>query len=381
MTRYAAWAASATLFLALAGLPAYAADDNCACGSNSNAGQCSSKKGCAKCSGQANSQKCSGTNCSACQGGSECCVGCGSSCCQNNSKVAQSTCASAFASCPICQIAAQLGAFGTCPMPTVLIGAATLDLENQVDELRTAVRELQDSIDEIAAPVMASRHLFFTMPGASNVAHLALPGGDPFCFGPGPWCGPMPGSMPAQMTCTADGKCTKASDGSMPSPAPMMQAAFAVMTPQGPMATGMQPMGGCACCTMKAVEESGHHKIAIQCGGDCWATCDSLVLNCGTDCHIKLAASGKQIALSGGCVHATADRVVRMTRDNCIALEGHVHLAYHKQSEKAEVTCDRVAINLADGRLEIGSSPMPSELKVVGWQLPMPMTVPTGFSR
>jgi hypothetical protein len=154
-----------------------------------------------------------------------------------------------------------------------------------------------------------------------------------------------------------------------------MQAAFAIMNQQS---TGSaQALGVAPCCTMQAVEESGHHRIGISCCGENWATCDHLVLNCCGNEHIKVTAGEKQITLSGPCMQATADRVIRMARDNCIMLDGHVRCVYHKEGERAEISADHVTVGLADGRLEVTSGHKAPNMATVGWKFATPV-VPTG---
>jgi hypothetical protein len=373
MTRFAAWAASATLLVAVAFQPARTQCPTCSKSKNSTASSsCTSPE-------QGKVTKCTCEGCKnadadASEESSDHDPAC-SSCCGNNkntTKVAQSaqdgSCCQA--NCPLCQIASQISAMSTCPLHALMMARASIDLQSQIDELRAAISEMQEGMNEVA-PMMMTRRFLFTAPGG-NVAQVAWPGMDqspcPLCLGPG-------------ACCADDRNIGRPNDSGVPN-MPMPPARFALVSASGPMQPpAMQSMGGSPCCSMHAVEENGHCRIAIQCGVDCWASCDNLVLNYANGGKVKLTACTKQITLSGPNMHACADRVVRMTHDNCIVLEGHVHLAYHKAGEKAEVTAERVAIGLADGHMEIGSgsTPSSSDITTVGWQ--MPLAMPMGLSR
>jgi hypothetical protein len=412
MIRFAAWTACAAFLLALAYQPGWGQCMKSGCCAGSKVSACPSCTGSA--SSTAEKQKSKKCCCDCCAEEEECSADCCEqgeccpSCCQKNktAKTANKTqktddccCDGNCQNCIRCPLASIFSAFGPCPLPTLLVARETLDLQGQIDELRDALREMQQNMDE-TAPMVGARRFIWSMP-SPGLQYFEYPNPTPFLrspvgnptgmdrmaanvfVGPGPCPCPMesslglpPISASGNVTCGSEGKCCSngASAAGMP-PAPMMQAAFAIMNGQSPGLA--QAMGGAPCCTMQAVEESGHYRIGISCCGENWATCDHLVLNCCGNEHIKVTAGEKQVALSGPCMHATADRVIRMTRDNCIMLDGHVRCVYHKEGERAEISADHVTVGLADGRLEVTSGHKAPNVATVGWKFATPV-VPSG---
>ena len=87
-------------------------------------------------------------------------------------------------------------------------------------------------------------------------------------------------------------------------------------------------------------------------GEETCACCDSMVLKIGNE-SLKVAVVEKQVQVNGSFFKGSADTVTRNSADGSILLEGHVKLKYEKAGQKAEVSAERVAVGVADGRLEV----------------------------
>jgi hypothetical protein len=110
---------------------------------------------------------------------------------------------------------------------------------------------------------------------------------------------------------------------------------------------------------IRVVNEEGAARLAIQPthgGEDNYATCEHIVLKAdGT--RLKIAVSGKQVAVCGPFGKATADSLTRNEGDGSFVLEGSVRLSYHKDGLKAEVSAEHVVVGVADGHLEVKPGP------------------------
>ncbi|HEV3259482.1 MAG TPA: hypothetical protein VG013_21635 [Gemmataceae bacterium] len=108
----------------------------------------------------------------------------------------------------------------------------------------------------------------------------------------------------------------------------------------------------CACC-MKLSAEDGKAHLEVAGCGETAMTCESLVLKVSGSSPLKVAVADKQVQISNSYLKATADSVARMSGDDCLVLEGNVHLDYHKDDKHTEAAADRVVIGLADGSFKI----------------------------
>jgi hypothetical protein len=107
-----------------------------------------------------------------------------------------------------------------------------------------------------------------------------------------------------------------------------------------------------ACC-MKVSAEDGKTRLEVAGCGETSMTCESLMLKVSGSSPLKVTVADKQVQLNNSYLKATADSVARMAGDDCLVLEGHVQLDYHKDGKHTEAAADRVVIGLADGSLKI----------------------------
>jgi hypothetical protein len=135
---------------------------------------------------------------------------------------------------------------------------------------------------------------------------------------------------------------------------PPCYAPPAMMAPPAVACSVPQPCrhASCACCLKVSAEDGKTHLEVAGCG-ETAMTCDSLVLKVSGSSPLKVAVADKQVQLSNSYLKATADCVARMSGDDCLVLEGNVHLDYHKDGKHTETAADRVVIGLADGSLKI----------------------------
>lgn len=121
---------------------------------------------------------------------------------------------------------------------------------------------------------------------------------------------------------------------------------------------------------MKVSAEDGKTRLEVAGCGQTSMTCESLVLKVSGSSPLKVAVADKQVQISNTYLKATADSVARMSGDDCLVLEGNVHLDYHKDGKRTEAAADRVVIGLADGSLKI--EPVAAPEAKVTWRLLAP---------
>src|SRR5439155_26819202 len=85
--------------------------------------------------------------------------------------------------------------------------------------------------------------------------------------------------------------------------------------------------------------------------------CQRMSLKMAHGEHFKIAAHEKQLQVSSPSVEALADRLSQLDGTDCIVLEGHVRLKYHKEGIGAEVSAERAVVDFSQGHLQIMGSP------------------------
>jgi hypothetical protein len=109
---------------------------------------------------------------------------------------------------------------------------------------------------------------------------------------------------------------------------------------------------------MHVTEEDGRACLTVHIshgGEETCASCAGMVLKVGGDA-LKVNVVGKQIEVCGSFGRAVADSLTRGDSDGALVLEGHVRMKYNKDGQKAEIAADHVAVNVADGHLEVKPS-------------------------
>jgi hypothetical protein len=104
---------------------------------------------------------------------------------------------------------------------------------------------------------------------------------------------------------------------------------------------------------MQVVVQNNQPRLMMQWYGDqdTRVSCEELVLHVGGE-SLKLAASDKQVVVSGKFVKGRADAISR-NPDGSLLLEGHVKMHYGKEAKKVEVTAEDVVVGLTDGRVVV----------------------------
>src|SRR5262249_30059966 len=108
----------------------------------------------------------------------------------------------------------------------------------------------------------------------------------------------------------------------------------------------------------RAVTEDGQGRLQIH-SGDLHATCENLAFKAnGAAC--MLSVGNKQVHLKSPSFVASADSITRVGQEERFILEGHVSLKCDRDGQHADVTAERVFVNLAEGSFEIKPAPRPS---------------------
>jgi hypothetical protein len=107
----------------------------------------------------------------------------------------------------------------------------------------------------------------------------------------------------------------------------------------------------------QAAEQDGKPCLCIQAGLDNQATCEEMTFRVESVGRINLKAAAGQVQVQGAGVEARADRVTRTGKaGTTLELLGKVRLKYECKGQHAEMKAERVVVDLAAGRLEIGPS-------------------------
>jgi hypothetical protein len=105
----------------------------------------------------------------------------------------------------------------------------------------------------------------------------------------------------------------------------------------------------------QAAEQDGKPCLCIQAGPDTQATCEEMTFHVGSVGRINLKAAAGQVQVRGAGVEARADCVMRTGKaGTTLELLGKVQLKYQRNGQHAELKAEKVVVDLAAGRLEIG---------------------------
>jgi hypothetical protein len=121
---------------------------------------------------------------------------------------------------------------------------------------------------------------------------------------------------------------------------------------------------------VSVVEKNGKAYLEIQTGAAATMTCEcmTLTIECKRDkgtvkVPLKLTVADKQMRIESECLRANADRLTHCGPGGCVTLEGGVKLKYEEGSRVAQIVANEVAVDLADGRVEM--KPMCTDRKQV----------------
>jgi hypothetical protein len=113
-------------------------------------------------------------------------------------------------------------------------------------------------------------------------------------------------------------------------------------------------------CQVGVVEKNGKTCLEIQTGTDATMTCEcmTLTIECKREkgtvkVPLKLTVAEKQVRIESDCLRANADRITHSGPGSCVTLEGGVKLKYEEGSRVAQIVANEVAVDLADGRVEM----------------------------
>lgn len=104
---------------------------------------------------------------------------------------------------------------------------------------------------------------------------------------------------------------------------------------------------------IRAVVEDDQTRLVVRGGDQESLTAKSLKMMVPGSDSLKLIASDKQVQAVHPSLQGQADAISRLGPAGCFLFEGHVKLCYTNRGEHAEVTAERVLVNLADGHVEI----------------------------
>jgi lipopolysaccharide export system protein LptA len=102
----------------------------------------------------------------------------------------------------------------------------------------------------------------------------------------------------------------------------------------------------------RAVTEDGQGRLEIH-SGDLCAICENLVFKSSGGTACTLCVGNKQVHLHGPAFKASADSITRVGQEERFILEGHVSLKCDRDGQHADVTAERVVVNLAEGSFEV----------------------------
>ncbi len=80
-------------------------------------------------------------------------------------------------------------------------------------------------------------------------------------------------------------------------------------------------------------------------------------------CGVKwvLRHESDAIHIAGPGVEGVCDRVVYLGQGDNVILEGKVRLKYNRESQKAQVSAERIGVNLGDGQIQLNVPKMAEE--------------------
>jgi hypothetical protein len=88
----------------------------------------------------------------------------------------------------------------------------------------------------------------------------------------------------------------------------------------------------------------------------------------------KISHAAEGVCVSGPNLEARCDCVIYSGCGDCVVLQGHVQLKYHKDSDKAEIHAERISLNIHDGSIHLnvpkaGTEPVTEAFQF--WSCPM----------
>jgi hypothetical protein len=125
----------------------------------------------------------------------------------------------------------------------------------------------------------------------------------------------------------------------------------------------------------RAVSEDGQGRLQIH-SGDLCATCENLAIKANGGESFLVCVDGKQVHLKGHSFKASADSITRVGQEDRFILEGHVSLKSDRDGQHADVSAQRVFVNLAEGSFEIKPAAKPA----VAAPPVIPASAPFNFS-
>jgi hypothetical protein len=107
-------------------------------------------------------------------------------------------------------------------------------------------------------------------------------------------------------------------------------------------------------CTVPVAHASSS-QLEIECGSQCKATCEHMMLHLPGGKQLTIATAGKQVVVTGPTLKATCDSLTRCGADGglCLMLHGHVHLHHGKDGMKADIDSEQVRLVIHDGAVEV----------------------------
>ena len=117
---------------------------------------------------------------------------------------------------------------------------------------------------------------------------------------------------------------------------------------------------GLAKCSVPVMHASTS-QLEMECGGQCKATCEQMMLHLPGGKQLTIASSGKQVVVTGPALKATCDSLTRCGADGglCLMLQGHVHLHHGKDGMKADIDSEQVRLVIHDGAVEVHTMTKP----------------------
>jgi hypothetical protein len=105
-------------------------------------------------------------------------------------------------------------------------------------------------------------------------------------------------------------------------------------------------------CVLRVVTEDGTDCVEVQNGANTHLTCEHLTLKIRGHKSLKVTVSGKQVAVSGPTLNASADEIA-FNGQSHLVLKGHGQLSMHPdQGECARVVASQISLDLTDGKIE-----------------------------
>jgi hypothetical protein len=130
----------------------------------------------------------------------------------------------------------------------------------------------------------------------------------------------------------------------------------------------------------RAVTEDGQSRLQIH-SGDLCAICENLAFKANGGESFLVCVDSKQVHLKGHSFKASADSITRVGQEDRFILEGHVSLKCDRDGQHADVSAQRVLVNLAEGSFEIKPAPKPAVTVPAVVPASGPFSFPMGFFR